>query len=214
MQLQKVLPIRWCGASHNGRRIADSVHDSVVALRTSGRLSAYSVMVERIGLCDQRSNSDALGALPAVGGWVGIADRQYCCDNSQGKASVNRQFISLICLGVTLGLSGCTYALQPYNTAGPEKLQIISARTGLYAIRIDGHGDTPVGPDGRVVVAVPVLPRGCSPYLFGLIKIGDGSPERLKAIHVLRDGRVFRHLSLREIRDLPMSPDGYRLVKL
>ncbi len=171
-------------------------------------------MVERIGLCDQRSGSGALGALPAVGGWVGIADRQGCCDNSQGEASVKRQFISFICLGLTLGLSGCTYALQPYNTPGPEKLQIVSARTGLYAIRIDGHGDTPVGPDGRVIVAVPALPRGCSPYLFGLIKIGDGSPERLKAVHVLRNGNIVRKLSLREIHDLPTNPDGYRLVKL
>jgi len=115
---------------------------------------------------------------------------------------------------LVLLLVGCTYALQPYNRPGPEKLQIITTRTGQHAIRIENHCDTPVGADGRVVVDVPTLPRGCSPYLFGVIKLGDGSPERLAAIHVLRDGKVVRKLSLKEVHGLPMDADGYRKVEL
>lgn len=121
-----------------------------------------------------------------------------------------------ILVGMLLVLlsAGCTYALQPYNRPGPEQLQIITTRTGQHAVRVGNHGDTPVGADGRVVVDVPTLPRGCSPYLFGLIKLGDGSPERLSAIHVLRDGKVVRKLSLKEIHGLPMDADGYRKVEL
>ena len=122
-----------------------------------------------------------------------------------------RTLVSMVLLVLS---AGCTYALQPYNRPGPEKLKIITRGTGQHAIRIQDHGDTPVGADGRVVVEVPTLPRGCSPYLFGLIKIGDGRPERLRAIHVLREGKVVRKLSLEEIHGLPMDDDGYRILKL
>ena len=122
-----------------------------------------------------------------------------------------RMLVSVLLLLLSMG---CTYALQAYNRPGPEKLQIITTRTGQHVVRIENRGDTPVGADGRVVVDVPTLPRGCSPYLFGVIKIGDGSPEGLSAIHVLRDGKVVRKLSLKEIHALPMDDDGYRIVKL
>lgn len=120
----------------------------------------------------------------------------------------------LLSVPLLLLSAGCTYALQAYNRPGPEKLQIITTRTGQHVIRIENHGDTPVGGDGRVVLDVPTLPRGCSPYLFGLIKLGDGSPERLSAIHVLHDGKVVRKLSLTAIHALPIDDDGYRIVTL
>jgi len=119
---------------------------------------------------------------------------------------------SLISLTLVLLLTGCVYRLQAYNRPGPEKLHIVTTRPGEYRVRIENHGETPVPPDGRVVLEIPTLPRGCSPYLFGFIKLGDGRPERLRAIQVVRDGKVIRKLSLVDIHDLPLDGDGYRLL--
>jgi hypothetical protein len=48
---------------------------------------------------------------------------------------------------------------------------------------------------------------------FG-IAIRDGSPKSLKAIHILRDGRVIRRLSLRQLERLPLDASGARQVNL
>ena len=119
----------------------------------------------------------------------------------------------VMALGLALPLSGCVYALHPYNSAGAEKLRIVSARGGHYTVRIHDTSEVSVPTDGRVIVDVPALPRGCSVYVFGLIKIADGSPERVRAIHVLRDGKVARRLSLEAIHGLPIDSEGYRVVK-
>ena len=121
---------------------------------------------------------------------------------------------SLIVLGLVLSLSGCVCALQCYNKPGSEKLHVVAARRAQYAIRINDRPEVAVPVDGRVVVDMPVLPRGCSVYVFGIIKVTDGRPERVRAVHILRDGKVVRRLSLRAIHDLPLDPDGYRIVKL
>jgi hypothetical protein len=115
---------------------------------------------------------------------------------------------------MALQLTGCVYALHPYNKPGPEKLHLVSEKAGRYSVRIDGHGDTAVGTDGRVVLNVPGLRRGCSVYLFGVMKVGNGSPERIKAINVLRNGKVVRRLSLETLHRLPVDEDGYRILKL
>jgi hypothetical protein len=120
----------------------------------------------------------------------------------------------VIVVAVALSLSGCVQALHAYNTPGQEKLHVVIARSGQYAVRIQDHTESVVPPDGRVLVDVPALPRGCSVYLFGCIKLRDGSPERVRAIQVLRDGKVVRRLSLRTLHDLPIDSDGYRVVKL
>ena len=120
----------------------------------------------------------------------------------------------VVVVAVALCLSGCVHALHAYNTPGQEKLHVVSARDGQYAVRIKDHAETMVPPDGRVLVDVPTLPRGCSVYLFGFIKVSDGSPERVRAIQVLRDGKVVRRLSLQTIHDLPLDSDGYRVVTL
>ena len=56
--------------------------------------------------------------------------------------------------------------------------------------------------------------NGCPVYIFGNIKVADGRPERVRAVHILRDGKVVRRFSLRAIHDLPLDPDGYRVLKL
>jgi hypothetical protein len=54
--------------------------------------------------------------------------------------------------------------------------------------------------------------RGCNAYLFGVVKIGDGSPKNLSAIHVLRHARVVRKLSLAQIAKLPADAEGYHIL--
>jgi len=123
-------------------------------------------------------------------------------------------FLLVATLVVCAGLTGCVYALHPYNQPGPERLHLVSKRSGALLIRVEGHDETLVPADGRVEINVPRLPRGCSVYLFGLIKMGDGSPERVRAIQVVRDEKVVRKLSLDDIHNLPLEPDGYRTLKL
>ena len=120
----------------------------------------------------------------------------------------------VLAIAVALSLSGCVHALHAYNTPGQENLHVVTARDGQYAVRIEDHSETVVPPDGRVLVGVPTLPRSCSVYLFGFIKVGDGSRERVRAIQILRDGKVVRRLSLRTIHEMPLDSDGYRVVKL
>ena len=120
----------------------------------------------------------------------------------------------VLVVAAALCVSGCVHALHAYNTPGQEKLHVVTARDGQYVVRIEDHTETVVPPDGRVLVDVPTLPRGCSVYFFGFIKVSDGSPEGVRAIQVLRDGKVVRRLSLRTIHELPLDSDGYRVVKL
>lgn len=160
---------------------------------------------------------DAVYARPCVSGGSRSAHLggRYATSASASKGRfavmLGRSFTSL---ALVLVLTGCVYRLQPYNRPGPEKLHLVPTRPGEYRVRIENHGETPVPPDGRVDLEVPTLPRGCSPYLFGFIKLGDGRPERLRAIQVLRDGKVIRKLSLADIHHLPLDGDGYRLLTL
>ena len=116
-------------------------------------------------------------------------------------------------LALVLFLSGCAYALHPFNDPGPEKLLLVTDRDGQYVIRIGDLSETAVAAGGRVVVEVPAF-RGCSTYLFGFIKIREGHPERVRVIEVLRDGRVVRRLSLRALHRLPLDASGYRVIRL
>jgi len=138
--------------------------------------------------------------------------------NDEPQARMNRlrrQVTALIAaIALPTGLTGCVYALHAYNQPGPERLHLVSKRSGTVLIRVAGHDETLVPADGRVEINVPRLPRGCSVNLFGLIKMGDGSPERVRAIHVVRDGKVVRKLSLDNIHELPLEPDGYRKLTL
>lgn len=72
----------------------------------------------------------------------------------------------------------------------------------------------PVAADGRVTFDVPTLPRGCDTYLFGFLKLSDGSPERVKAIHVLKNEKIVHKLSLQKLENLPVDADGYHILDL
>ncbi len=68
--------------------------------------------------------------------------------------------------------------------------------------------------NGCANLDIPRLPRGCDLHLFGLIKIRDGGPENVAAIHLLRNDQVVRKMSLRKLRKLPVDTDGYFVLVL
>jgi hypothetical protein len=69
-------------------------------------------------------------------------------------------------------------------------------------------------PDGRTVFAVPPLPRGCSVYLFGLLKVRESSAYDVKAVKLLKNDRVVRRFSLNEIDRLPRDEAGSFVIAI
>jgi len=123
---------------------------------------------------------------------------------------------ALVILSVVplLLLTGCVLALRPYNTPSQQKLAIRTPTPTNCVVQVADARTFPVGADGRVTFEVPRLPRGCDTYLFGVIKIGDGSPENVRAIHVWRNGKIVRKLSLAQLGKLPVDAGGYHILVL
>ncbi len=113
-----------------------------------------------------------------------------------------------------LFLTGCVYALRPGNTPSQQKLCLKASSPTDYIVRVADTNDFPVATDGNVTINIPTLPRGCDTYLFGFIKLNDGSPERIKAIHVLKDEKIIRRLSLEKLAQLPVDAEGYHVLDL
>lgn len=111
-------------------------------------------------------------------------------------------------------LTGCALALRPYNAPSTQKLYVQAPRPPEYVVRVADAESFHVPADGRVTFDVPRLQRGCDAYLFGVLKVRDGSPENLLAIHVLKAGRVARKLSLAELGKLPVDAEGYHVLVL
>jgi len=111
-------------------------------------------------------------------------------------------------------MNGCVRALRPYNAPSQEKLLIRTSTPTNCVVRVADEHEFRTGPDGRVTFDVPRLERGCDVYLFGILKIRSGDPKDLRAIHVLRDGRVARKLSLTKLGTLPVDSDGYHVLVL
>jgi len=79
---------------------------------------------------------------------------------------------------------------------------------------VAGNADYPVPADGRVIVDVPRLERGCATYLFGVLKVKDSSPYDVPAIHLKKHEHAVRRLSLHDLAKLPLDEEGYRLLKV
>jgi hypothetical protein len=95
----------------------------------------------------------------------------------------------------------------------------MAAKPVAYAIRVvtgdKEHLDTPVPPDGRVAFDVPVGSRLCTPYLFGVIKVGWPTPvEERRVIRVMRGERTVRKLSARDIARLPADAEGFHTLRV
>ena len=116
----------------------------------------------------------------------------------------------------TLVIFGAALALPAYNIPGQYRLHVATKSPEEYVVCVaamTSTNDFPVSPDGAVTLDVPRLPRSCSWMFFGF-SITDGSPKSLKAIHIMRDGRVIRRLSLRQIEALPLDSRGARQIRL
>lgn len=95
----------------------------------------------------------------------------------------------------------------------------MASSPSAYTIRVstgnDEHTNTPVPVDGRVSFVVPIGSRYCTPYLFGVIKVGWSKPvEKRKVIRVMRGEKMIRKLSARDIARLPADTEGYHTLKL
>ncbi len=111
-------------------------------------------------------------------------------------------------------LSGCALALRPYNAPSTQKLTLQTQKPTDYAIRVADAVIFPVPGDGRVSFEVPPLQSGCDAYLFGALKVRDGSPENVRAIHVIKSGKVVRKFSLSELGKMPVDSEGYHVLVL
>lgn len=128
-----------------------------------------------------------------------------------------RRALSILLVALIAATSGCSYSLRKFNAPSQEKLQIQTVAATNYTIQIVGADKTETfspAADGRVTLDVPRLPRGCDVHLFGLIKIEDGGPENVSAIHVLRGDKVVRKLSLTKLRKLSADAEGYHILVL
>jgi hypothetical protein len=129
------------------------------------------------------------------------------------RSAIARSGLPLAALLIGASVTGCVYALRPSNLASQQKLRLETAAPQQYSVQVADKVEERVPPDGRIVVAVPPLERGCATYLFGLVKIKDQSPENVRAI-VVKDGdRVVKKLSLNDIAKLPTDGNGYHVVR-
>jgi hypothetical protein len=124
--------------------------------------------------------------------------------------------VSVFALGTALVLIfGTVMALPKYNHPATYRLAVVTEPSHNYVVRVIGSeaADFAVAQDGRVTIDVPRLPRSCSWVCLG-ITIRDGSPYNSKAIQVLRDGKIVRRLSLRQLERLHMDEAGVRKMAL
>jgi hypothetical protein len=126
---------------------------------------------------------------------------------------MRRILVTLFVLPLVI-VTGCALALRPYNAPSTQKLSLQTQKPTEYAIRVADAESFPVPGDGRVSFEVPSLQRGCDAYLFGALKVRDGSPENIRAIHVIKSGKVVRKLSLAEVGKLPVDAEGYHVLVL
>jgi hypothetical protein len=118
-------------------------------------------------------------------------------------------------LGAAILASGCALALPGYNTPFSEKIVVLAPDPSAISVQIEdsGQGSLSVVEDGRVVVEFPVLPRECSTYLLG-VRLRDRSVEARKIIHLVRDGRIVRKLSVNQLRRLPLDQQGFHRLRV
>ncbi len=125
-----------------------------------------------------------------------------------------RLFLDLLVLAFLA--SGCVIAKRVRSPVTEVRLRVVTARPRQYSIRValDQPADYPVAADGHLSFTVPSVKGGCDVYLFGAIKVQDGSAENVRVVEVRREGRVIRRLSLSQIAKLLKDEAGYDVVKV
>jgi hypothetical protein len=110
---------------------------------------------------------------------------------------------------------GFKRAMPKYNVPATYHLLFGDRKeTGNYLVQV-GIATTntyPVDEGGTVTITIPQLPRGCCLdwYCFTII---DDSPDNMKVVSVLSNGKVIRRLSVKELERLPTDERGYRVVE-
>jgi hypothetical protein len=126
---------------------------------------------------------------------------------------------SLLILMMLVGLAlaaqfGTVQALSIGSPPAQFRLRILnSSSNSVIRVSWPEAKNFPVSTSGEVVVDVPRLPGSCSLICCGII-LRDGSPYNRKVIEVLRDGRLVRKLSLRQLQRLPLDSSGARKLAL
>jgi len=119
------------------------------------------------------------------------------------------------CLAISLQSLGCAYALPVPNPPSHEHVRIIAKSPEAYIFRLKGSRtvEYPVPPDGHLTIAIPAYRRGCSVYLFNVMKLSNGhDPLKDWIAEISTGGRSVRALSLRELMRLPADSEGNRLL--
>lgn len=132
--------------------------------------------------------------------------------NSPGRHLCMWLPLAMSLLTACLTLCGCVHALRPYNQPSEQKLRVQSPNPQQYSVAVADEAAVPIPADGRVAVHVPRLERGCATYVLG-VKVKGGSPSDLPVIHLNRDSRTVRKLSLNDLAKLPLDDEGFRLLK-
>lgn len=117
---------------------------------------------------------------------------------------------------VAVFTSGCVVARRVPTSATEVRLKVKTMDPLNCSVRLisDRSRDFPVNSNGTVVVEIPKRDNGCDWYLFGTIKLRDGSTANVPAIAVSKTGKVVRTLSSAQIRGLPFDEEGNRVVGL
>jgi hypothetical protein len=111
---------------------------------------------------------------------------------------------------------GTNYAMERGSLPAQYRIMLSSDSPTNCVIRVTWWTRTNeffVSKDGEVLVDVPALPHGCSLVCLG-IRLSDISPRNKQIIDVVRDGRIVRRLSLRQLEQLPSDASGTRRLSL
>jgi len=111
-------------------------------------------------------------------------------------------------------LAGCIYSRRPGPY--PVRLRLDTKTPELYRIQLALREprEFSLDVDGRVSFTLSPVRQGRDWYWFGAGRLTDGSGWGDPVIHVLREGRVVRKLSLREIHKLPVVAPADHLLTL
>jgi hypothetical protein len=129
--------------------------------------------------------------------------------------------LSFVCMSICLAIAaqslGCAYTLPVPSPPFQERVRLVTETPERYIVRVESERrvDYQVPTDGRMVLSIPSYRRGCTVYLFSLVKVSDGKdPLRSLQIEVSTGGQTIRKLSVRQLMKLPTDSDGYRLVRV
>ena len=131
---------------------------------------------------------------------IHMKHRSGCCMRLAGSVPL------IICALLCVTVVGCVHAVQPFNAPSQQKMQVQSSSPQEYLITVAGHRDYAIPADGRVILDIPRLERGCTTYLFDKIKITDSSPYDVPAVVLKRAGKTVQRFPLNELAKAPGGP--------